>query len=114
VNSRQYPAGKVAVTRHQPRTAKPAFPVGIHIEGESMSFDFLAIAIPDHLKERQYFTYEEFGSMAGGKKRQTVSSWVRRGLVKYTQYAPRTRVIHISEVERLRSGKLMDKREEQL
>jgi hypothetical protein len=76
-----------------------------------MSDNPLTITIPEHLKGRLFFTYEEFGSLAG-KCKHTVRNWVRLGWLKYTQFSPRCRMIPIAELKRLRDGKLMEQREE--
>jgi len=65
------------------------------------------IALPPELAGRQWLTFEEFGSLIG-LKAPTIRGWGRRGIVKIKKFTPHCRRIHISELERLKNGELME------
>jgi len=66
------------------------------------------ITLPPELEKRQFLTYEEFGNLVGGVKVPTIRYWVRKGILKSIKFTPRCNMIPISEIERLRQGKLME------
>ena len=66
------------------------------------------IVLPEPLKGRLYLTYAEFGSLVGVSA-ATVRHWVRCGYVKAREFSPRYRMIHLSELDRYKTGKLMER-----
>jgi len=66
------------------------------------------IILPPELEKRQFLTFEEFGSLVGGLKAPTIRYWVRKGILKTVRFTPRCNMVPISEIERLRQGKLME------
>jgi len=68
------------------------------------------ITLPDPLKGRLFLSYEEFGSLIGVSG-WTVRGWVRRGYVEATEFSPRFHMIHISQLDRYKAGKLMETRD---
>ena len=64
------------------------------------------------IKDHIWFTNKEFGLIVGAS-RQTVASWVREGYLKATKFDDRStrKFIHISELERYKEGRMMEKRD---
>ena len=66
------------------------------------------VVLPEPLKGRLFLTYAEFGSLVGVKA-PTVRHWVRCGYVKPKEFSPRHHYIPVSELDRYKAGKLMEK-----
>jgi len=69
--------------------------------------DLENISLPPELKNRQWLTYEEFGALLG-LKAGAIRQWRRTGIIKARQFTPKCFRIHVSELERLRRGELME------
>jgi len=65
------------------------------------------ITLPPELEGRQWLTCKEFGSLLGASA-VTISRWGKLGIVKVRRFTPRCTMIHVSEIERLRRGELME------
>ena len=63
--------------------------------------------LPAWLEGKIWLTYEEFGSLAGVGE-AAIRVWGKKGIVKVTKFTPHCNRIHISEVNRLYRGELMD------
>jgi excisionase family DNA binding protein len=59
------------------------------------------------LAERNFFTYEEFGQLAGVTK-QTVYMWVKKGYLRAVQFSPKCVMISRAELERYERGEMMN------
>jgi excisionase family DNA binding protein len=58
------------------------------------------------LKDKLFFSYEEFGSLVG-VSRQTVWRWVRKGYLRAARFSPRCVMIPRGELERYERGEMM-------
>ena len=67
------------------------------------------IRLPGRLGGRMFLSYKEFGSLLGVSDR-TVRHWVSSGYLKAAEFSPRYRMIPLSELERYKEGRLMEKR----
>lgn len=69
--------------------------------------DLENIKLPPELNNRQWLTYAEFGSLLG-LGAAAIRGWKRKGIIKTRQFTPKCHRIHVSELDRLRRGELME------
>ena len=65
------------------------------------------ITLPPELQGRLWLSYKEFGSLLGASA-ATIGRWGKMGIVKVRRFTPRCTMIHVSEIERLKNGELME------
>ena len=77
---------------------------------EKKAIDFENLTLPPDLEGRHFLTPKEFGNLLGVTD-TTIFNWGRRGLLKITRITPRHSLISVSELGRIKEGKLMEPRE---